>query len=299
VADLLDGFDDCAVDLGGVRINARRAGAGHPLLLLHGYPQSMVMWHRLAPSLAADFAVVVADLRGYGGSSKPAGGPGHRNYAKRMMALDMVTLMARLGHDRFVVVGHDRGGRVAHRMALDAPDRVAALAVLDIVPTRHMFTHVDRAMATAYFHWFFLTVGDGLPEKLINGNPAAWIVSGFADRHGGGLPIDDAALAEYRRVFTDPRAVHATCEDYRAAAGPDLELDQQDYAAGLRVRQPLLALWGTRSYVGRNFDVAAVWRSYATTVSGRAVDADHYLAEEAPAATEGALRDFLAGQPAS
>jgi haloacetate dehalogenase len=299
VADLLDGFDDCAVDLDGVRINARRAGAGHPLLLLHGYPQSMVMWHRIAPSLAADFAVVVADLRGYGGSSKPDGGLGHRNYTKRMMALDMVTLMARLGHDRFVVVGHDRGGRVAHRMALDAPDRVAALAVLDIVPTRHMFTHVDRAMATAYFHWFFLTVGDGLPENLINGNPAAWIDSRFEGRHGGGLPIDDAALAAYRRVFTDPRAVHATCEDYRAAAGPDLELDQEDYAAGLRVRQPLLALWGTRSYVGRSFDVAAVWRSYATMVSGRAVDADHYLAEEAPAATEGALRDFLAGQPAS
>ncbi len=223
MADLLDGFDDCPVDLDGVRINARRAGAGPPLLLLHGYPQSMVMWHRIAPSLAADFAVVVADLRGYGGSSKPAGGPGHRNYTKRALALDMVTLMTRLGHERFVVVGHDRGGRVAHRMALDARDRVAALAVLDIVPTRHMFTHVDRAMATAYFHWFFLTVADDLPEKLINGNPEAWIDSRFAGRHGGGLPIDDAALAEYRRVFTDPRAVHATCEDYRAAAGPDLE----------------------------------------------------------------------------
>jgi haloacetate dehalogenase len=294
VADLLDGFVDCPVDLDGVRINARRAGAGPPLLLLHGYPQSMVMWHRIAPSLAADFAVVVADLRGYGGSSKPAGGPGHRNYTKRVLALDMVTLMTRLGHERFVVVGHDRGGRVAYRMALDARDRVAALAVLDIVPTRHMFTHVDRAMATTYFHWFFLTVADDLPEKLINGNPGAWIDSRFAGRHGGGLPVDDAALAEYRRVFTDPRTVHATCEDYRAAAGPDLEVDEEDYVAGLRARQPLPALWGARSYVGRSFDVAAVWRSYATAVSGRAVDADHYLAEEAPAATEGALRDFLA-----
>ena len=275
MADLLVGFDDCPVDLDGVRISARRAGAGRPLLLLHGYPQTMVMWHRIAPSLAADFAVVLADLRGYGGSSKPEGGPGHRNYTKRVMGLDMTTLMARLGHDRFAVVGHDRGGRVAHRMALDAPDRVAALAVLDIVPTRHMFLHVDRAMATSYFHWFFLTAGDGLPEKLINGNPTAWIDSRFAGRHAGGLPIEGAALAEYQRVFTDPRAVHATCEDYRAAAGPDLELDQQDYAAGLRVRQPLLALWGARSYVGRTFDVAAIWRSYATAVSGRAVNADH------------------------
>jgi haloacetate dehalogenase len=295
VADLLGGFHHCPVDLDGVRIKVRRAGAGRPILLLHGYPQTMVMWHRIAPSLAENFTVVVADLRGYGGSSKPEGGPGHRNYAKRVMALDMTTLMARLGHDRFAVAGHDRGGRVAHRMALDAPDRVAALAVLDIVPTRHMFMHVDRAMATSYFHWFFLTVGEGLPEKLINGNPGAWIDSRFAGRHAGGLPIDDAAMAEYRRVFTDPRAVHATCEDYRAAAGPDLALDQQDYAAGLRVRQPLLALWGARSYVGRTFDVAAVWRSYATAVSGRAVDADHYLAEEAPEASEGALRDFLAG----
>jgi haloacetate dehalogenase len=180
VADLLDGFEDCPADLDGVRINARRAGAGPPLLLLHGYPQSMVMWHRIAPSLAADYTVVVADLRGYGGSSKPAGGPGHRNYTKRVLALDMVTLMTRLGHDRFVVAGHDRGGRVAHRMALDAPDRIAALAVLDIVPTRHMFTHVDRAMATTYFHWFFLTAREDLPEKLINGNPEAWIDSRFA-----------------------------------------------------------------------------------------------------------------------
>lgn len=200
MADLLAGFDDCPVDLDGVRISARRAGAGRPFLLLHGYPQTMVMWHRIAP-----------------------------------------------------------------------------------------------AMATSYFHWFFLTVGDGLPEKLINGNPAAWIDSRFAGRQAGGLPIEGAALAEYQRVFTDPRAVHATCEDYRAAAGPDLDFDQGDYAAGLRVRQPLLALWGASSYVGRTFDVAAIWRSYATAVSGRAVNADHYLAEEAPPASEGALRDFLAG----
>ncbi len=180
MGDLLEGFDHCPVDLGGVQINIRRAGAGRPLLLLHGYPQTMIMWHRIAHSLAADFAVVLADLRGYGGSSKPAGGPGHEHYSKRVMASDMLTAMTRLGHDRFAVIGHDRGARVAHRMALDAPDRVAALAVLDIVPTRHMFTHVDRAMATSYFHWFFLTVANDLPETLINGNPDAWIDSRFA-----------------------------------------------------------------------------------------------------------------------
>jgi len=295
MGDLLPGFDHRPVDVGDVRINIRMAGAGRPLLLLHGYPQTMVMWHRVAPSLAADFTVVLADLRGYGDSDKPPGGPGHENYTKRVMARDMLTAMTRLGHERFAVIGHDRGGRVAHRMALDAPDRVTALAVLDIVPTRHMFTHVDRAMATSYFHWFFLTTSGGLPEKLINGNPDAWIDSRFAGRHAGGVPIDAVARTEYRRVFSDPRAVHATCEDYRAAAGPDLELDHQDYAAGARVGQPLLALWGAQSYVGRNFDVPAVWRSYASAVSGQAIDADHYLAEEAPAPTERALREFLTG----
>jgi len=294
VADLLDSFEPDPVDLGDVRIAIRRAGAGPALLLLHGYPQSMVMWHQIAPSLAADFTVVLADLRGYGASSKPAGGPGHRNYTKRAMGADMLAAMARLGHDRFAVIGHDRGGRVAHRMALDAPTRVTALAVLDIVPTHYMFTHVDRAMATSYFHWFFLTTGNGLPEELIGGNPAAWIDSRFAGRNAGGLPVDPAALSEYRRVFEDPRAVHASCEDYRAAAGPDLDLDRQDHEAGLRVRQPLMALWGTESYVGQQFDVPAVWRGYATEVSGAGIHADHYLAEEAPQATEAALRQFLA-----
>jgi haloacetate dehalogenase len=292
VGDLLSGFDHCPVDLDDVRINVRRAGTGRPLLLLHGYPQTMIMWRLIAPSLAEDFTVVLADLRGYGASSKPAGDPEHLNYSKRVMARDMLTAMTRLGHDRFAVIGHDRGGRVAHRMALDAPDRVTALAVLDIVPTRHMFTHVDRAMADSYFHWFFLTAGNGLAEDLINANPRAWIDSRFAGRRAS--PLEEEVLAEYRRVFEDPAAVHATCEDYRAAAGPDLELDQADYDAGLRVRQPLLALWGANSYVGRNFDVPAVWRSYATNVSGQAIDADHYLPEEAPRPTEAALRDFLA-----
>jgi haloacetate dehalogenase len=294
VGDLLDGFDHCPVDLDDVRINIRRAGSGRPLLLLHGYPQTMIMWRLIAPSLAEDFTVVLADLRGYGGSSKPAGDPEHLNYSKRVMARDMLTAMARLGHDRFAVIGHDRGARVAHRMALDAPDRVTAIAVLDIVPTRHMFTHVDRAMATSYFHWFFLTAGEGIAEKLINADPHAWIDSRFAGRRASGLAIEEAALSEYRRVFEDPSAVHATCEDYRAAAGPDLKLDQEDYDVGLRVRQPLLALWGANSYVGRNFDVPAVWRCYATDVSAQPINADHYLPEEAPHPTEAALRDFFA-----
>lgn len=295
MADLLGGFAPQTIDAGDVHIQARVGGQGPALLLLHGYPQSMVMWHRVAPRLSGDFTVVLADLRGYGASDKPPGGPDHAEYTKRVMADDMVTVMSRLGHERFAVVGHDRGGRVAHRMALDAPDRATAVAVLDIVPTRHMFTHVDRAMATSYFHWFFLALGSDLPETLINADPEAWIDSRFAGRHAGGSPIDPLALEEYRRAFRDPRTVHGSCEDYRAASGPDLALDHADHAAGRRMSQPTLALWGSKSYVGRTFDVLEVWRDYASDVTGHPIAADHYLAEEAPDATADAIQRFLQG----
>jgi haloacetate dehalogenase len=294
MGDLLAGFAVRPVDCDGVRIHVRTRGSGPAVLLLHGYPQSMTMWHRVAPSLAEEFSVVLADLRGYGASDKPAGDR-LESYSKRAMAADMLAVMEALGHESFAVVGHDRGGRVAHRMALDAPDRVGAIAVLDIVPTLHMFTHVDRAMATSYFHWFFLTVGDGLPEALINGDPRAWVRSRFRGRHAGGLAIDEAALREYEHWFTDPRTVHATCEDYRAAATTDLELDRRDHAQGLRVEQPLLALAGAESYVGRTFALGDVWRQYATQVTAQSVAADHYLAEEAPEPTLAALRGFLIG----
>jgi haloacetate dehalogenase len=292
--DLLAGFVPHPVELDDVRIHVRAAGAGPPVLLLHGYPQSMTMWHRIAPGLAADFTVVLADLRGYGASGKPAP-EGSETYSKRTMGADMLAVMSALGHDRFAVVGHDRGGRVAHRMALDAPRRVSAIAVLDIVPTLHMFTHVDLAMATSYFHWFFLTVGGGLPQALINAEPHAWVRSRFRGRNAGGLAIDEAALDEYERWFTDPRTVDATCEDYRAAATTDLELDRDEHGRGRRVEQPLLALAGAESYVGRTFALAQVWREYATDVTAESVQADHYLAEEAPEPTLAALRRFLGG----
>lgn len=282
------------VDLGGIRIAATIAGSGPPVLLLHGYPQTRAMWHSVAPLLAARHTVVAADLRGYGDSSKPAG----EHYDKRSMAADQAGLMRALGFPRFAVVGHDRGGRVGHRLALDHPDAVTRLAVLDIVPTLHMFEHVDREMAEAYFHWFFLTRPGGLPETLIRAAPEAWLASRFRGRRVAAGEIDPLAAAEYRRCFT-PETIAASTADYRAAATIDSEHDRADRAAGRTVRVPTLALWGAASYVGRSFDVLEAWRPYAPQITGRAVEADHYLAEEAPDPVADALASFLHAEEAA
>jgi haloacetate dehalogenase len=292
---LLPGFTEHRIKVGGIEIHARTAGSGPPVLLLHGYPQSLWMWHWVGPALADAHSVVLADLRGYGSSGAPAPDRSGSVYSKRAMAADQAALMTELGHDRFGVIGHDRGGRVAHRLALDHPDRVAALAVLDIVPTLHMFENVDRAMATSYFHWFFLTQPDRLPERLIGADPDAWLRSRFEGRHAGPFPFDPAAMAEYLRAFRNPAVIVATCADYRAAATIDLDHDRESRARQQTVIAPLLALWGSRSYVGRNFDVMATWRHFAASVDGAAVEADHYLAEEAPAATAGHLGRFFRG----
>lgn len=272
-----------------VEIAATVSGHGPPVLLLHGYPQTQSMWHRVVPALVDSHTVVTADLRGYGDSSKPIGDV----YSKREMAADQLTLMRELGWERFPVVGHDRGARVAHRMALDAPDRVSAVGLLDIMPTHHMFTNVDRAMATGYFHWFFLTQPHGLPERLIRAAPEEWLDSRFSGRHRGETPFDPRARDEYARCFALPGAIEATCADYRAAATADFAQDRADHEAGRRVAAPTLVLWGADSYVGRNFDVAAVWSEYAESIEARAVDADHYVAEEAPDAVAGAIRGLL------
>lgn len=286
---LLSGTDhEISVD-DGVSIAATVFGDGPPVLLLHGYPQNRSMWHRVAPVIARHHTVVAADLRGYGDSSKPHG----EMYDKRSMARDQTALMHALGFDRFAVVGHDRGARVAHRLALDEPGRVSAIAVLDIVPTLHMFDHVDRAMATTYFHWFFLARSDGLPERLIGAAPEAWLESRFAGRHTSQEAIDPRAYAEYRRSFLLPGTIAASCADYRAAATTDLDLDRHDHARGARLTAPTLALWGRHGYVGRNFDVPAVWADYAIDLRCREVDADHYLAEDAAEETAGALSTFL------
>lgn len=277
------------MDCDGIEIAFEIRGSGPAVLLLHGYPETKAMWRDVAAELVADHTVIAADLRGYGDSAKPRG---DALYAKREMARDQVALMSRLGFARFAVVGHDRGGRVGHRMALDHPQAVSSLAVLDIVPTLHMFENVDREMATSYFHWFFLARRDGLPEALIGADRDAWLRSRFTGRRLDGDRLPDA-YGEYLRCF-DIDTVHASGADYRAAATIDLEHDAEDRAASRSVDCPLLALWGASSYVGRNFDVLATWARYAPAVTGEPIEADHYLAEEAPEATASALRRFLA-----
>lgn len=288
---LLEGFRFRTVDVDGVQVRAGVAGSGPPLLLLHGYPQTQVMWHLVAPLLADRFTVVTADLRGYGGSSAPGGGADHAGYSKRAMAADQVGLMSRLGFDRFGVVGHDRGARVAHRMCLDHPERVAAAALLDIVPTRYAFATVDRAMADAYYHWFFLSQPADLPERLIGAEPEFWLRTCLARWAGPGSEFDEAAVAEYLRWFRDPAAVHASCEDYRAAATVDLEHD--DASAGELVRCPLLVLWGEHGFVGRHYDVLRVWRRHGADVRGNSVACGHFMPEERPSETASALRAFF------
>jgi haloacetate dehalogenase len=289
---LFEGFERGRVATDGVEINLVRGGEGPPVLLLHGYPETHAMWHLVAPALAEDFTVVATDLRGYGDSSKPFGEEDHSTYSKRAMAADQVAVMDSLGFDSFAVVGHDRGGRVAHRMALDFPDRVTRLAVLDIVPTRHVFETVRGDLATSYYHWFFFIQPYDLPETLIGGNPRYYLHKKLG---GWGTPLTTfapEALAEYERCFS-AATIHASCEDYRAAASIDLANDEKDQDDNRKVECPLLALWGGRGVMEKTYDVEAVWRDYATDVKGRPLDAGHFLAEERPEQTLQELRTFL------
>ncbi len=287
----LRGFDLHDIDADGIRIRAAIGGSGPPLLLLHGHPQTHATWGRIAPDLARRFTVVAADLRGYGDSAKPPGGAGHRDYAKRAMAADLVAAMRRLGHPRFALVGHDRGGRVAHRLALDHPDAVSRLAVLDIAPTATMYARTDRAFATRYFWWFFLIQPEPLPERLIAANPEFFLRTHIEGQSKTPGSTGEALFAEYLRCYSDPATRHAICEDYRAAASIDLEHDAAD--ADARIAAPLLALWGAKGTVGQLYDVLETWRDRAIDVSGHALDCGHTLQEEAPEATLAALLDFL------
>jgi haloacetate dehalogenase len=282
------------VDAGGVAINTATAGDGPPVLLLHGYPQTHLIWHRVAPVLAERHTVVLADLRGYGDSAKPAPSSTDVEYTKRAMARDQLLVMREYGFDEFAVVGHDRGARVGHRLALDEPSAVTRLAVLDIVPTRHVFRHADAAFGLGYYHWFFLAAGNGIPERLLGGDPEFWIRARMGSRHAGGESFDEAAVREYVRCFSEPAAISASCADYRAAAALDLVHDDADHDAGRRVGCPLLALWGESSFVGRGYDVLSVWRDYASDVRGRPVPSDHYLPEEAPGEVAEELAAWLA-----
>ena len=289
--DLFPGFKRQRIRTRGAAINFVRGGIGPPLLLLHGYPQTHVIWHKIAPELARRFTVVAADLRGYGDSEKPHGLPDHGNYSQRAMAQDQVEVMRALGFDAFAVVGHDRGGRVAHRMALDYAERISKLAVLDIVPTRTMYSRVTREFAKAYYHWFFLIRPEPFPETLIGADPEFYLKSHLGTRHAGLEPFTPDALAEYLRCFRDPAAIHATCEDYRAAESIDLAHDEADLAR--KIACPLLVLWGKHGTIERCFQPLADWAERAEDVRGRALDCGHYLPEEAPADLLGELVKFL------
>jgi haloacetate dehalogenase len=274
-----------------ITIRAATAGKGPPLLLLHGYPQTHVTWRKIAPRLAEHFAVVACDLRGYGDSSKPDGGDRHVNYAKRAMAADQVAVMRAFGHDRFAVAGHDRGGRVAHRMALDHPEAVSRLAVLDIAPTATMYALTDKAFATAYFWWFFLIQPAPLPERLIAADLAYFLRSQIDGQLKTPGATEPAAFAAYHRCYDDPKAIHALCEDYRAAATIDLEHDAADAEA--RIGAPMLALWGGKGTVGALYDVLQSWRDKAVDVRGRALDCGHIPQEERPDETADELIRFF------
>jgi len=279
----MHGFEQHRADVNNVHINYLTAGDGPPLLLLHGHPQNLIVWRKVAPAfVSAGYKVIAPDLRGYGDSSKPAGGPNHINYSKREMARDQVDLMKQLGHQQFTVMGHDRGGRVAHRMALDHSDVVTRIVVIDIAPTATMYAKTDMEFARRYFWWFFLIQPAPLPETMIGHDPEFFLrkhVNGqLADADAGHVSED--VFNEYLRCYQKPETIAAVCEDYRAAATIDLEHDATD--SNERVTAPLLALWGGKGTVGALYDVVNTWREKATDVSGRELPCGHSLMEEEP-----------------
>lgn len=286
-----NGFDKVQIKTNGAEINLVHGGSGSPLLLPHGYPQTHVMWHEAAPRLTDDFHVIIPDLRGYGDSSKPLSTPDHYPYSKRAMAQDMVEVMSSLGYSEFFVAGHDRGARVTHRMALDYPERIKKACVMDIVPTHHMFKTTDQNFATGYYHWFFLIQPDGLPEHLIGADPAYYLTEKLKRWSAPGAVFADEAVAEYLRCFSKPEAIHASCEDYRAAASIDLKHDEEDM--NKKIQCPLLVLWGAKGFVNRTYDVLGVWNERAAQVEGRVLDCGHFLPEEATEAVCAELIRFF------
>ncbi|CDG82974.1 alpha/beta fold hydrolase [Janthinobacterium agaricidamnosum] len=279
---MFEHFTRHTVAVDGSDVSYVRGGDGPALLLLHGHPQTHVIWHKVAQQLAQHFTVIAADLRGYGDSAKPQGLPDHSNYSKRAMGAEQVKLMELLGFDKFLLMGHDRGGRVAYRMALDFPERIQRLVVLDIAPTLAMYEKTDREFATRYFHWFFLIRPAPFPEILVGGNPEAYLRYTVGGRSAGLAPFTPQAYAEYLRCLQDPAAIHGMCEDYRASAGIDLEHERTDLAAGNKIACPMLALWGAQGVVAQCFDPLAEWDLLAEQVSGKALPCGHYIPEEAP-----------------
>lgn len=267
------------------------AGEGPPVLLVHGYPQTKYMWRHLIPTLASKFTVVVPDLRGYGDSDKPPSGTDHAAYSKRAMARDLAGLMTELGFRKFPIIGHDRGARVAYRFALDYPDRVERVAVLDIIPTLTVFDTVDQEVADGYYHWFFLSQPKDFPERLIGGDPEFFLRHTLQSWSAFPMAFDPQTFGEYLRCFSDPATITATCEDYRAGATIDLAHDRADW--GTRIEAPLTVLWGIDGLMGRHFDVLSIWWSRAVEVRGEALPCGHFLAEERPAETLRHIWRFL------
>lgn len=293
---LFPGFQPHRVTVSeGVQIAAVVGGSGPPLLVLHGHPQTHAIWHKVVPTLALHYTVVAADLRGYGDSSKPVGTPDHANYSKRRMAQDQVELMRQLGFARFKLLAHDRGARVAHRMAMDHAEAVQRLVLLDIAPTLAMYEQTTQAFARAYWHWFFLIQKAPLPERLIQADPAAYIREVMGSRSAGLAPFDLRALAEYQRCLALPGAAHGLCEDYRASASIDLQHDQSDRDAARMVQAPLLVLWGEHGVVQRCFKPLDEWRRVARQVQGSSLPCGHYIPEEAPDELLAQALPFLAG----
>ncbi|WP_299625395.1 alpha/beta fold hydrolase [Pelagibius sp.] len=291
---MFEGFRAFDLPGEGATIHGVAGGAGPPLLLLHGNPQTHAMWHKIAPRLAERFSVVAADLRGYGRSSKPPSDADHVPYSKRAMARDMVAVMERLGHEDFMIGAHDRGARVAHRLALDWPQRAQRIALLDIAPTREMYRHTGEAFAKAYWHWFFMIQKAPLPEQMMAADPEAFWRWRCGSGAAGLTPFSEEALADYLAAFRDPATIHATCEDYRAAAGIDIRHDEED--GGRKVACPVLALWGAEGAVGQCFDVLDLWRQRAEDLRGGPLPGGHYLAEECPDAVCDAFLEFFSEQ---
>ena len=268
-------------------------GTGPALLLLHGFPQNRSIWRRVCEQLSDTYTLVMPDLRGYGNSPKPASDPHHQNYSKRQMALDLIALMDRLGIEQFGVVGHDRGGRVAHRLAADFPTRVQRLMLLDISPTLKMYEQTDMRFALGYWHWFFLVQPAPLPEQLIGADPQGFMEAFMLKRHGGRAVFEPENWAQYLEAIKDPACLHAMCEDYRASVTIDLEHDRADRAKGTRLSQPLRVLWGQHGMIERCFDPINDWLEVAQSVSGRALDTGHYLPEEQPQEVAQEIRQFF------
>jgi haloacetate dehalogenase len=291
---LFPGFASTSIVTDGATIRVLTGGSGPPLLLLHGHPQTHVIWHKLACELAKEFSVVIPDLRGYGDSGKPPGGARHVNYSFRAMALDQIQTMHHLGHDNFFVAGHDRGARVAHRLCLDHPSHVRKACLMDIAPTLTMYDDTNQAFATKYVWWFLQIQPFPLPEYLIGLDPAFYLQHHINVQCKTAGAIAGEALHEYLRCYCCQGTIHAVCEDYRAAADIDLEMDREDEAAVRKVIAPLLILWGAKGVVGQLWDVLATWRAKAVEVSGRSLPCGHFLPEEQPQEVLAELQRFFA-----